>query len=387
MEPTLTNNDVENGTATANEETPLKAVAADATNEPSSSESKNMVIGYALLFMTVIGLSSLAPTYDSIHNVNERIKLFWRLSGGAIFLAPLALLKTQQLRRAKLQKEKDGNGNTAADSEEEEPLTAKDWFWAGFGIVCFTGCLLLFVSSLRFTSVANAVILMNCQALSLLVYRLVVLRKPIGFVETGGAVVASLGVVCCVKDPRIAHAAIHPQTIPNSYNIHPVLLGYIGDAMALCAAIGGGIFIITTRTVRSRVDGIIFTFWNTFSGSCLVLLFLLVSGQEFTWGNDPNNGLFGWMTAQTNRLLPEFVLVFVCTFCGTLGFYYTMGYFDNLVMATSSLAQPVVAIFLAYFVGVGNLPGWLGWLGNVMVAAGMYAVIFTSDQRKRQGID
>lgn len=368
----------ENGTLDQRKEKEEEEQQQQNENDAVVPGSKNMIVGYLLLASTVIGLSSLAPTYDSLHGVNERIKLYWRLSGGAMFLAPWAWYNSRQNR---LKREAN------PERYQDTPLTRKDWFWTSVGIVGFTGCLLLFVSSLRFTSVANAVILMNSQALVLLVYRIVFLRKPVGLVESIGAIVASLGVVFCAKDPRINHAVVHPHAVPNAYNTHPVLMGYVGDAMALCAAVGGVIFIVNTRSVRDRIDAVVFTFWNAFSGSFLVLLFLLATGQEFTVGTNPDTGLFGWMNWRFDRLFPEFVLVFICTMVGTLGFYRAMEYFDNLVMATSCLAQPVVAIFLAYFVGVGNLPGWLGWTGNVMVAAGTYAVIYTSDSRRRHGID
>jgi drug/metabolite transporter (DMT)-like permease len=38
--------------------------------------------------------------------------------------------------------------------------------------------------------------------------------------------------------------------------------------------------------------------------------------------------------------------------------------------------EPVVAELLAFVIGVGFLPGWKGWLGNGLVIAGTFAVVY-----------
>lgn len=60
---------------------------------------------------------------------------------------------------------------------------------------------------------------------------------------------------------------------------------------------------------------------------------------------------------------------------GTLGYIVCMQYFDNLVISVAVLMQPVAAEFMAYALGVSSLPGWLGWLGNFLVAGGTFAVV------------
>jgi len=53
-----------------------------------------------------------------------------------------------------------------------------------------------------------------------------------------------------------------------------------------------------------------------------------------------------------------------------------MQYFDSLVIAVAGLMQPVVAEFVAFFIGVSFLPGLLGWLGNLLVFGGTIAVVY-----------
>lgn len=64
---------------------------------------------------------------------------------------------------------------------------------------------------------------------------------------------------------------------------------------------------------------------------------------------------------------------------GALGYVRAMQYFDNLVISVAALMEPVVAEFLALLLGVGSLPGFLGWAGNALVAVGTFCVIAPSN--------
>lgn len=44
--------------------------------------------------------------------------------------------------------------------------------------------------------------------------------------------------------------------------------------------------------------------------------------------------------------------------------------------------EPVVAELLAASVGVSSLPGPLGWVGNLMVAVGTFAVVYPTATKK-----
>ena len=53
-----------------------------------------------------------------------------------------------------------------------------------------------------------------------------------------------------------------------------------------------------------------------------------------------------------------------------------MRYFDNLVISVAMLLEPTVAELLAAAFNVGNLPGLQGWIGNVLVMIGTFAVVY-----------
>ena len=68
---------------------------------------------------------------------------------------------------------------------------------------------------------------------------------------------------------------------------------------------------------------------------------------------------------------------------GSMGYLRSTMYFDNLVISVATLMEPVVASALAFVVGVGVLPGFLGLIGNVLVALGTVMVINPRGQKKQ----
>lgn len=65
-----------------------------------------------------------------------------------------------------------------------------------------------------------------------------------------------------------------------------------------------------------------------------------------------------------------------------MGYLRSTMYFDNLVISVATLMEPVVASALAYAMGVGVLPGFLGLIGNLFVALGTVMVINPKSQKK-----
>jgi hypothetical protein len=112
-----------------------------------------------------------------------------------------------------------------------------------------------------------------------------------------------------------------------------------------------------------------------FGASWFTLAYMYLSGQEFTVSRDINKGLFGFTHFRHDRLPLELFMVVVCNLIGAQGYLRSMQYFDNLAISVATLMEPVVASGMAFVVGVGLLPGALGWFGNAMVAAGTAFVI------------
>lgn len=55
-----------------------------------------------------------------------------------------------------------------------------------------------------------------------------------------------------------------------------------------------------------------------------------------------------------------------------------MQYFDNIIIAVATLLEPMIATFIAVAIGVGEWPGVLGWMGNLLVVAGTLVVVYPS---------
>ena len=55
-----------------------------------------------------------------------------------------------------------------------------------------------------------------------------------------------------------------------------------------------------------------------------------------------------------------------------------MHFFDNIIIAVATLLEPLIATLIAFSVGVGELPGPLGWFGNLFVVLGTLGVVYPS---------
>jgi drug/metabolite transporter (DMT)-like permease len=61
-----------------------------------------------------------------------------------------------------------------------------------------------------------------------------------------------------------------------------------------------------------------------------------------------------------------------------MGFVRAMQYFDNIIISVATLLEPMAATLIAFALGVGELPGTMGWTGNCLVAIGTLAVVYPS---------
>lgn len=64
-----------------------------------------------------------------------------------------------------------------------------------------------------------------------------------------------------------------------------------------------------------------------------------------------------------------------------------MDHFDNFIISSAALMEPVIAEFMAVFLGVGHWPGLWGWLGNVFVASGTFVILYNDGTGKSTGED
>ena len=235
--------------------------------------------------------------------------------------------------------------------------------------MCAVGCFalhaLLFVTAIQCTSIGNAVIFANSQALLLLAGKAFI-GTPVLCMEVAGALAAFLGAVLC------ATGEIWNQSCQDSS------LECLGDILAMLAALCGVLYLTFAKSICSTLNVTLFMFLVMFCGSFLILLCMLVLGVHVDISLDPDHGMFGWLNWRWDWLLTEIQIVLVCSMMGTMGFVWAMHHFDNLIIAVATLMEPMVASLIAFGVGVGELPSLTGWIGNLLVAAGTIAIVYPS---------
>jgi len=312
---------------------------------------------YLGLASAVVSLSAIGPLLAVQRDATGLLKIVWRMLGTSVLLLPLAIT---DLKR-------DGF----------PVLTAPQWTT----FVLSTGSYLIlvcaFVLSIERTAIGNAVILSNSQAIMLLVGNLFV-GNPVNWLEGGGAVMAFLGAVLCSKDSMDA--------VDTDANSRDAWSSLQGDALALLAGAGGCGYLIFAPSVRQHMALFLFTFSTMFAGTVLCLAFqILVVGETVTLDRNVNTGLFGFLSLEPDRLPLELVIVIICNCGGTLGYIRAMQFFGPLIISVAGLMEPVTAEILSFGFGVSLLPGWMGWLGNLLVACGTLAVVWPTDNKKPVG--
>jgi drug/metabolite transporter (DMT)-like permease len=317
--------------------------------EDATKPQKTPLSAYLLLATAVDSLSSIGPLLALQKDVTPTMKIYWRMAGTALVLVPFAFVNFYH------------NGFPR--------LTTGQWTTFLLSTLFFDISCLCFVLALQYTSVGNAVILTNSQALILLVGKIFV-GAPVSIFEGSGAITAFLGAVLCSKDSSEAS----PQGGDNAL---------LGDVLSLFSALGGVGYLVFAKTTRHHMNLFVFMFLTMAVGSMMILIFqVLILGEEVSFGLDRHHGIWGFLNLDRDRLPLEFTMVVVCNLVGTMGYVRAMQYFENMVISTAGLMEPVVAEAMAFAFGVGFLPHWKGWLGNAMVACGTFAVVYPSSQSK-----
>lgn len=374
---------------------------------------------YVALLGAVLAVSSNGTALSLLHNVPPPLKLYWRMTATATLLFPMCIahsiaMHNKTTTRADttvvdptttmsssdnceatdplLPKHDDDiitnthndNGNniqhdqsnvssailTVLSSFVPTTLTHGQWMNFAAAVLCFTIHTLLFFAAFALTSIGNAVIFANSQAL-LLILGKAARGQAVLLVEGIGVLIAMAGAILCSVDTERQEK--DPTTANNTYS-NPLL----GDLAAIGAAIAGVGYLTFAKAVRPHMSVTLFMFLVMFCGSLLVLLYLIVVGYDITFSNDPFTGLFGWMTPKQGHVFIVLHVALICNVCGTMGFVRAMQYFDNLIIAVATLLEPMIASLIAAAVGVGVLPGLQGWLGNWLVVAGTMAVLYPS---------
>jgi len=144
--------------------------------KPKGKDDGPPLFQYFALFGAVVAISSNSTALHMLDGVTPALKLYWRMTASYVTLLPLAIVYFL----------KDGIPN----------LSLGQSFTFVAAAVCFAAQNCLFYTSMDYTTIGNAVIYANSQALLLIIGKAFV-GEPIHAFESFGVLVAFSGAILC----------------------------------------------------------------------------------------------------------------------------------------------------------------------------------------------
>jgi drug/metabolite transporter (DMT)-like permease len=303
---------------------------------------------FASLLGAVLAVSSNGTALAFLNGVEPPMKLFWRMTTTALVLSTFAFRVIC----------KDGFPE----------LTIGQWVTFTAAAICFFLQTILFYFALEYTSIDNAVIGANSQALLLILGKFFAGERVV-LLEGLGVLLAFGGCLLCagLGEVKGSQGADDDNTV-----------AMFGDMLALASGGAGVGYLTFAKAVRPHLSTTVFMFLVMVCGAFLVLTYMLLVDMPVTFNNDPYTGLFGWMNLEGYRLYVLMHIALICNVMGTMGFVRAMQYFDNIIIAVATLLEPMAATLIAFALGVGQLPSTMGWIGNGLVVIGTLAVVYAS---------
>jgi drug/metabolite transporter (DMT)-like permease len=140
----------------------------------------------------------------------------------------------------------------------------------------------------------------------------------------------------------------------------------IGDALAVAGAICGAAYVLVGRSVRQQVSLVPYTAVAYGSAAAVLAAVLALAGIPFA-GYEPRI----WLVFALITIGPQFL--------GHTVFNYLLGHLRASVVAVAIMAEPVGATLLAFAIR-GEVPGAAAVAGGILILAGVYVAIATSQR-------
>mmetsp|Transcript_18404 Transcript_18404/g.18635 ORF Transcript_18404/g.18635 Transcript_18404/m.18635 type:complete len:431 (-) Transcript_18404:167-1459(-) len=326
------------------------------------------VVGYAILFFGFFALASAGAAFGlQGPKVSASMKTYWRMTSTVLLLSPIVATKVSR------------QGGFLPK------LSRKEWWLVVVAAFCYAQMCTVFVISLAMTSLANAFVFSNMTSLVIIVAK-ISMGLPVQFLEASGAVIGIAGGIIVSKDTTVSGTTGNNNDHSNDNTTNPYPEEFLGNLIALSASFGTAMYLAVARDLRAKCDLYVYM-WTIFLGaSCFVLLYMLVTNEPVEFSRHPDHGMFGWMNPTHDRLPLELFMAVVINLIGTIGYISVLKYFDSIVVSVIMLMEPVVGVFIGYWVGVGFLPGAQTWIGDAIVTLGSGMVVY-SGATKTESID
>lgn len=201
-----------------------------------------------------------------------------------------------------------------------------------------------YFESLRYTSIASSVVLVDTEVLFVALIGMLLFRKKLS-ARAWLAVVMALGGSVIIA---MADTAAGPDALR-------------GDALALAGALFVAIYTMIGAVCRKSISTTVYTFLVYLAASLTVLVIAAAGGQAIT-----GYGSINYLTG--------FGMAILCTLMGHSVFSWGLKYLPPAFISTAKLLEPVFASLLG-LVLFREIPGTLTILGGIiiMIAIALYS--------------
>lgn len=202
------------------------------------------------------------------------------------------------------------------------------------------------IASLRFTSVAASVVLVNLHPIVIVAGSAFFLHERPTARQLVGIAIAMLGAIVIGYGDAGGGGAAGADALR-------------GDALAVIGAVTVGVYYTAGRSLRQRLS--LWPYVALVYGSCLAVVLLLVAATGVTlWPQPPRDWLIFGGIALGPMLL------------GHTGFNWSLRYVPAYVVSLAILAEPVGATLLAAFLpSIAETPSAWTLAGGAVILAGL----------------
>lgn len=259
----------------------------------------------------------------------------WRLTMATVILAPLAMTRRR---------------------DELRSLTRQE-----LGLALLAGFFLAlhfatWISSLAFTTVASAVVLVDTAPLWVALIAPLTLGEHISRPVKIGMLLAFVGGTLVALSDACSWTGSGLTCPPLGEFVRG--RAFLGDLLALAGALAAAVYLVIGRRVRARVSLLTYIF-VVYGVSAVILIFIMLAAGQPALGYPPLAYL--WFLALA--IFPQLL--------GHTSYNWALGYLPVAYVSLALLGEPIGSTLLA-IVFLGEIPSGLKVIGGAVTLAGIY---------------
>ncbi len=233
--------------------------------------------------------------------------------------------------------------------------TWKYFSWSQRRVAVISGVFLTihfitWIASLKFTSVASSVVLVQSAPVFVAIGSWIVLREKPSPMMIIGIIIALSG-----------------STAISAFDVTPDRRAVTGNLLAVCGAIGAAGYMIAGRHLRTRVDTFRYV-TVVYTTSAVLLLILAVMSRSPLTGYNPTN----YLLLVAIAVVPQII--------GHTMFNWGLKFFSATSISIILLGEPIGASILALFILDENLPA-MTVAGGLIIILGVILVLLAESKQ------